>query len=204
MQTDTQAAIDALQLPGPPGAVGNKLPEILNQQMVSSELFKIEQLSLRFSNGEQRRYERLKGRVVGAVIVVAMLDNDHCILISEYACGLHSYELGLPKGRLEEGEDILTGANRELMEETGFGAHDLREITALSLAPGYMTHRTHIVLAQNLYARKLPGDEPETIQVFRWPMARLDELAQRPDCSEGRTIAALYLVNDIMKENNNG
>ena len=38
---------------------------------------------------------------VGAVIIVAMPDDEHVLLIREYACGVHRYELGLPKGRLE-------------------------------------------------------------------------------------------------------
>ena len=38
---------------------------------------------------------------LGAVIVVAMRDDDTVLLVKEYAVGLHHYELGLVKGRLE-------------------------------------------------------------------------------------------------------
>ena len=72
-----------------------------------------------------------------------------------------TYEVGLPKGRLEEGESILEAAQREMKEEIGYGARELTELTELSLAPGYMTHITHIVLARDLYPEKLEGDEPE-------------------------------------------
>ena len=47
-------------------------PQILDQRLVAeSKLFKIEQLELLFSNGEQRTYERMKGAGRGAVMVVA-------------------------------------------------------------------------------------------------------------------------------------
>lgn len=163
-----------------------------------ADLFKVEQLDLEFSNGEKRTYERLISRGLGAVIVVAMPDDDHALLIREYACGMHRYELGLPKGRLEPGEDILEGANRELQEECGFAARELRELGHLSLAPGYMTHVTHVVLATDLYPSRLPGDEPEELEVITWPMADLATLVQRPDCTEGRSIASLYMARDVI------
>jgi ADP-ribose diphosphatase len=127
-----------------------------------------------------------------------MLDRDTVLLAREYACGLHHYELGLPKGRVEKGEPALDAANRELKEEIGYGARDLREINAFSLAPGYMTHVTHIILAQDLYEEKLEGDEPEELDVVPWPMADLKNLAERADCTEGRTIAALYFARDYL------
>jgi ADP-ribose diphosphatase len=163
-----------------------------------ADLFKVEQLDLEFSNGERRTYERLISRGLGAVIIVAMPDPEQVLLIREYACGVHRYELGLPKGRLEAGESLLEGANRELQEECGFAARDLRELGHLSLAPGYMTHITHVVLATDLYPSRLPGDEPEELEVITWPMADLASLVQRPDCTEGRSIAALYMARDLL------
>jgi ADP-ribose diphosphatase len=161
-------------------------------------LFKIEALDLEFSNGERRTYERLISRGLGAVIVVPVRDDNTVLLVREYAVGLHHYEMGLVKGRLEPGESILEGAQRELREEAGYAARDLHQLTSLSLAPGYMTHVTHVVLARDLYPSKLEGDEPEELDVIPWPLARLDELTARADCTEGRTIAALYIARDFL------
>ena len=163
-----------------------------------ADLFKVEQLDLEFSNGERRTYERLVSRGLGGVIIVAMLDEERCLLVREYACGFHRYELCLPKGRLEHDETILEGANRELQEECGYGARDLRELGALSMAPGYMSHVTHVVLARDLYPSRLPGDEPEELEIVPWPLANLAELVQREDCTEGRSIAALYMARDLL------
>ena len=114
-----------------------------------------EKLELEFSNGQTRSYTRLITHGLGAVIIVPMLDEKTVLLAREYACGLHHYELGLPKGRVERGESRLEAANREMKEEIGYGARDLREINAFSLAPGYMTHVTHIILARDLYPERL-------------------------------------------------
>ena len=164
-------------------------------------MFSIEQLDLEFSNGERRRYQRLKSRGLGAVIVVPVQHDGQVLLIREYAAGLHRYELGLVKGRLEAGEDVLEAAQRELQEEAGVAARELTELTALSLAPGYMTHVTHVVLARDLYPSRLTGDEPEELEVLPWPLEQLHELVQRPDCTEGRSIAALYIARDHLLKN---
>ena len=121
------------------------------------------------------------------------------LLVREYAAGLHQYEIGLPKGRLEHGETLLEGAQRELKEEIGYGAGELLELTRLSLAPGYMTHITRVVLARDLYPEKLPGDEPEELEVVPWPIADLRSLTARDDCTEGRSIAALYIARDFLR-----
>jgi ADP-ribose diphosphatase len=178
-----------------------KLPKIHAQsEHPPGDLIKIEKLELEFSNGKRRTYRRLRARGLGSVIVIAMHDDDTVLLVSEYAAGLHHYELGLVKGRLEAGESILEGAERELKEEIGFGARNLVELTALSLAPGYMTHVTHVVLARDLYPEKLVGDEPEALEIVPWPLADLHTLVQRPECTEGRSIAALYIARDYLQQ----
>jgi len=178
-----------------------KLPKIhASRTQDPGKRFKVEKLDLEFSNGERRTYERLRTHGLGAVIVVPMIDDDTVLLVSEYAAGLHHYELGLVKGRLEIGETVLEGAERELKEEAGYGAHNLIELTTLSLAPGYMTHITHVVLARDLYPEKLQGDEPEELEIVPWPIADLHTLVQRPDCTEGRSIAALYIARDYLQQ----
>jgi ADP-ribose diphosphatase len=172
-------------------------PRILNKTLVAeSRLFRVEQLDLEFSNGTQVQYERLRSSGFGAVLIVPVPDPDTVLLIREYAAGTERYELGFPKGRVEAGEDLLEAANREIMEETGFGARRLTLLTALTLAPGYLGHRTHIVLAEDLYEQRLPGDEPEEIEVVPWRLDDMANLLAREDFTEARSIAALYLVRD--------
>ncbi|MGZ8227825.1 MAG: ADP compounds hydrolase NudE, partial [Methylococcaceae bacterium] len=66
-------------------------PTILNKTTVAkSRLFRIESLDIRFSNGEQRNYERLaRGNSGGAVLIVPMLDVETVLLIREYSAGVH-------------------------------------------------------------------------------------------------------------------
>ncbi len=176
------------------------LPTIHKTDTVArSRLFRVESIDLEFSNGEQRTFERLASGGYGAVLVVPMLDDDTVLMIREYAAGTERYELGLPKGKVDAGETFIEAANRELMEEVGYGAHDIQNLKAVSLAPGYMGHRTNLLLARDLYPARLEGDEPEPLEVVPMKLSELDQLVAMDECSEGRSLLALYLVRDLLR-----
>ena len=180
--------------------MSRRLPTIHGITEHDAGPYRMERLDLEFSNGERRRYERLHGRGYGAVAVVPMLDAETVLLVREYAAGVHRYELGLVKGRIDKGETPLEAANRELMEEAGYGARDLSVLRELTLAPVYMSHATHLVLARDLYPQRLPGDEPVELEVVPWKLDALGDLILREDFSEGRTIAALFIAREWLKQ----
>jgi len=164
----------------------------------TSRFLRTEEVDLEFSNGERRTYERLKSSGLGAVIMVPMRDDDTVLLVREYGAGTGRYELGLPKGRLDRDETVEQGAERELKEEIGYGARELHILTRLSLSPAYMTSMTHVVLARDLYEERLPGDEPEELEVVPWRLSELHTLLQQPDITEGRSIAALFIAREYL------
>lgn len=159
----------------------------------------VEELDLEFSNGERRRFHRLKTHGHGAVVVVPMIDDDTVLLVREYAAGVHRYELGLVKGRIDAGETPEQAADREMKEEAGYGARRIEVLRTLSLAPTYMTHQSWLVLARDLYPERLPGDEPEELEVVPWKLDALDSLMLREDFSEGRSLAALFIAREWLR-----
>ncbi len=176
-------------------------PVILNTTIqAQTRLFRIESMDIEFSNGERREFERLaRGQSNGAVICVPLLDSETVLLIREYAAGVGRYELGLPKGKIDAGETILEAANRELKEEVGHGARDLVHLTTLSIAPSYLEHTIEVIIARDLYPEKLAGDEPEELEVIPWKLNDIQGLIATGECSEARSIAALYMTLDYLK-----
>ncbi len=174
-----------------------KKPQILQtESLLKTSRFEFERLHLRFSNGEERLYERMKSGARGAVLIVPVLD-DQVLLIREYAAGTDCYELAFPKGLIDPGEDMLQAANRELMEEVGYGARELLHLRTMSIAPGYFSHLTHVVLARDLYPAKAEGDEPEAIEVVPWSLQDIEGLLAQKDFTEARSIAALLLLHQM-------
>lgn len=171
-----------------------KKPQITGVSTVATtRLFEIQAVDLLFDNGATAQYERVCTRLAGAVCVAA-IDKGEVLLIREYQVGTDRYELVLPKGAIDAGEEVLAAANRELMEETGHGAELLQLMKVMAVAPGYLNHRTHLVLATGLYPQYAEGDEPEPLEVVRWPMTELPALFAREDFSEARSMAGLVLA----------
>lgn len=177
-------------------------PEILAQEIVAqSRLFKVEQLQLRFSNGEERTYERMRGSNRGAVMIIACPDPHRFYLVREYCAGTHDYQLSFPKGLIDPGEDIITAANRELKEEIGFGAARFVQLKSLALAPGYFNATMHVLLAFDLYAERLAGDEPEPLELVSWSRHQTAALLHQADFTEARSVAALLLAQQYLEAN---
>ncbi|RBP74814.1 ADP-ribose diphosphatase [Shewanella putrefaciens] len=177
-------------------------PEILHTEVVArSRLFQIEQVHLKFSNGVERQYERMKGGSRGAVMIVP-IHQGKMLLAREYAAGTDNYELGFPKGLIDPGETAIEAANRELQEEIGFGSNKLTLLKELSLAPGYFSSKMQIFLAEDLYESRLEGDEPEPIDVVPWALADWEALLDNVDFSESRSVSALFLAQKYLYPNN--
>ena len=57
--------------------------------------------------------------------IVAVTEPHEVVLIRSYKHGSRRVSLAVPAGYIEEGEDPLTSAKRELREETGYEASEL-------------------------------------------------------------------------------
>ena len=71
---------------------------------------------------------------------------------------------------------------------------------ALLLELARSTAQTQLVLARDLYPERLAGDEPEELEIVPWKLDALDELILREDFSEGRSIAALFMVREWLRK----
>ncbi|MCS5099201.1 NUDIX domain-containing protein, partial [Staphylococcus aureus] len=71
------------------------------------------------------------------------------------ACEVY-YVLAFPKGAVDAGESLFEAANRELMEEVGYGARQLHWLKNLRLSPSYMEYQIDVILAHDLYPEKRP------------------------------------------------
>jgi ADP-ribose diphosphatase len=161
----------------------------LVRTIAESRLFRIEEMHLTFSNGVERVYERMVGEYPDSVIIAPFLDNETLLMIREYSAAIEDYELTLPKGLVDNGEDFLHAANRELQEEIGY-------IAPLTIAPGYINHTSHVIRATGLTASRLPGDEPEALEIVPCRISDINGIIARRDVTDARTIATLYLVSN--------
>ena len=172
-------------------------PKILAiEEIAKSRFFSVQRIDLEFSNGAQRVYERVTPSVHDhrAVLIIPKLDNDHILLVREYAVGVEDYTLAFPKGGVDDGEALFAAANRELMEECCYQASHFRHVKRLYLSPSYLSHHIDVVIAEGLTPQQCIGDEPEPIEVEVWHLKDIDQLLLREDFIECRSMASLLYI----------
>ncbi|WGE48745.1 ADP compounds hydrolase NudE [Actinobacillus equuli] len=175
-----------------------QFPKILNVETIAkTRIFEVQAVDLRFSNGEERTFERLTPQRRSSVMVIP-IQNQELIFVKEYAVASERYELGFPKGIVDQGEEPIISANRELQEEIGFGAKRIEFLRSLYTGPSHMFGLMHVFIAQDLYPSKLEGDEPEPLEVVRVPLAKIDELLADPNFAESRNLAALFMLREYL------
>ncbi|RIY33597.1 hypothetical protein CKF54_02555 [Psittacicella hinzii] len=179
----------------------DKFPKVSNLQYLGKlGIFNVEILHLQFANGVERDYFRLASKR-DAVTVVA-LDKDDVLCIREFAGGTLNYELGFVRGGVEADETIFQAAERELAEEIGYRANKLVHVSTTSSNPGYSTGFHHIVIASELeaLAEKPEGDEPEPLELVRWPLDKLMDLRKEKDFRDTTHRLALFELEMYLKD----
>ncbi len=173
------------------------MPIIKNKTLISlTKLFKVSKLDIEFPKNINREYEVISGTGSGAVMIIPV-SKKSMFFIMEYAAAIDSYALTFPKGKIDQGEQILDAANRELQEEIGYKSSNLKHIYTIDLAPGYINHQTHIVLAKDLSPSELNGDEPEELEVIEMPLNRINENLLKYNNIDSRVLASLYIYNNL-------
>lgn len=172
------------------------MPKRLGERIVfQSKLFTIKDVELQF-NEKKVIYQILEK--TDSCGVIPITSEGKIIMVYEYVAGTDEYVLDFPGGRMEEGVDIIKLANKELQEETGCKARRIDMIGTLTLSPGYLTQKTHIVLARDLTKSKLVGDENEELKTEERSFEEIEQLIATGKITEARTIAGFYLVRKFL------
>jgi ADP-ribose pyrophosphatase len=173
---------------------GRREPDV---ELLSSEvryrgrIFTVRHDHVRLPSGLEQRVDVVQH--AGAVAVAALDDDGRLLLVRQYRQPVGDWLVEVPAGRLEQGEDALGAARRELEEETGFRAGRWTLVRRFWPAPGFCSEHMSLYLAQELEPvgdRRRPPDPDEEIELVRWSPEQV--LAS---CQDAKTlVAAAHLL----------
>ncbi len=148
--------------------------------------------TVRLPNGRIARREVVEHR--GAVAIVPLLDENTVLLIRQYRQAVGETLLEIPAGTLEPDEPPDSCARRELEEETGYQARQLRRLFSQYLAPGYSQEVLHVYLAEDLTRAHKNLDEDELTELVPTPLDQVAEMILQGKIKDSKTIAGLLMT----------
>jgi ADP-ribose pyrophosphatase len=175
---------------------GSKLTaELVSSKVVfKGKLFRV--MHDKIIEPDGTRQERDVIRHNGSVVILALdkskkKKDPYIVIERQYRHAANQYLWELPAGKLDPGEDALTGAKRELAEETGYSAKKWKPLIEYFASPGFLGESMKVFTAEGLVAGDAHPEEDEHIE-FR--LVRLSEILKMIDKGailDGKTLTSI-------------
>lgn len=130
----------------------------------------------------------------GAVAVLAMLDNGNLVMERQFRYALQREFIELPAGKIDNNEDILLCAQRELLEETGYVASEWTHLATVWPCIGYADERMEYFIARGLTYQGHQLDDGEFLEVFELSLPEAIDWIRLGKINESKTIVGLFLL----------
>ncbi len=155
-----------------------------------------------------RANERDVIRHNGSVVILA-IDNSKnkrdpwIVLERQYRHAANQFLWELPAGKLEAGEEPLTGAQRELAEETGYRAKKWRPLVEYYASPGFLGESMKVFLAEGLEPGETHLEEDENIELRLVKLSELLKMIEKGAILDGKTLTSVLLYARLQNRRKN-
>ena len=141
----------------------------------------------------------------GSVVILAVDNfkskkNPWIVVERQYRHAANQYLWELPAGKLEAGEDSLAGAQRELSEETGYGAKKWKPLVEYFASPGFLGEAMKVFVAEGLVAGDAHPEADEEIEFRLVKLSELLKMIEKGAIKDGKTMTSVLLYARLMSE----
>ena len=173
-----------------------KLTEKNIEEIIATPPFTLEKLDVIYEGEEyQPNHPWYRLRCRDWVNIVPITQEGEIILVEQPRVGAMNQSLETPGGVVDEGEDPLKAAERELEEETGYRATSITKLLSINPNPAIMTNTLHVFVAKGCTLakdRRLFPDASERIRLEIVSQDKVTSLLQEEKI--GNALAALSLL----------
>jgi ADP-ribose pyrophosphatase len=130
----------------------------------------------------------------GGVAIAALTDDNKMVMVRQFRKAAGKVVLEVPAGKREKDEDPLDTAIRELKEETGYTASDIKFLTKFYAAIGYSEEIIYIYLCRGLVCGETEFDDNEAIDIIEYDVNELYEMALNGEIEDSKTVIAILFA----------
>ena len=134
----------------------------------------------------------------GGAGALPLFEDGTVALVRQWRYPLGRYSLEIAAGRIERGDSPEETAARELEEELGYRARELRKIGEFQVAPGYCEERLHVYVARGLEPSEQNLDDDEEIEVVRIPFADALARVKSGEIDDAKSIITILLAEQFV------
>lgn len=130
----------------------------------------------------------------GAVAIVPVLQKDRIILIRQFRYAAGDFLWEIPAGTLEKNETIYQCARRELKEEVGYRARQLKRMVSFYPTPGVSSEVIYIFKASDLVKTRSQREKDEFMETKFFTFKEAIGLIKKGKIIDAKTIIGLLLL----------
>src|SRR5947199_2683496 len=129
---------------------------------------------VKIRTGKTKHYTWYKSPDV--VVIVPFIDKDTLVMIRQYRHPLRKVLLEFPAGHMENNEDPEKTATRELLEETGYHAREIKEVYTYNPSVNLSKQFIHIFRGRNLVKGEYVHDSDSVEDIRKVEIISVEEL----------------------------
>ena len=137
----------------------------------------------------------------GAVVILPLFDDNSVLLERQFRYPLDKVFIEFPAGKIDQGEDHLACAKRELQEETGYTASNWDFLCTIHNAIAYSDEHLELYLARGLTAGPARLDDGEFLETFRATVPELLEMVSSGQITDVKTVIGTFWLEKIIADN---
>ncbi|MCF7824071.1 MAG: NUDIX hydrolase [Candidatus Marinimicrobia bacterium] len=171
--------------------------KISSETMFHGDLLHVTRDTVRLPNGKTSMREGIKHP--GAVVIIPFLDEQTLIMERQYRYMPDEIFYELPAGKTDPGEDFITTAKRELLEETGYEAKSWSFISHLYPAIGYANEKMALFAASDLIKKTVDRDIDEFLEIVEMPVQKAMKMLQKGEITDAKTMVGLFWADKLIR-----